>query len=61
MSLILFIIQLSRTVDLHLSKALFSLDPDNQQLHCFLELRTLLRCSFFDRDLSTNIVRRSGN
>ena len=47
MILILLIIQLSRTVDLHLSKPLFSLDPDNQQLHCFLELRTLLRCSFF--------------
>ena len=32
---ILLIIQLSRKVDLHLSKALFSLDSDNLQLHCF--------------------------
>ena len=35
MILILLIIQLSRTVDLHLSKPLFSLDADNLQLHYF--------------------------
>ena len=33
-------------VDLHLSKAPFSLDPDNLQLHCFLGLGTFCR-SFF--------------
>ena len=47
MILILLIIQLSRTVDLHLSKALFSLDPYNLQLHCFLGLGALFCCSFF--------------
>ena len=31
---------------MHLSKALFSLDPDNLQLHCFLGLGALF-CSFF--------------
>ena len=35
------------TVELHPSKALFSLDPNNQQLHCFLGLETLFCCSFF--------------
>ena len=36
------------TVDLHFSKPLFSLDPDNLQLHCFfLGLGTLFCCSFF--------------
>ena len=34
-------------VDLHLSKALFSLDPDNLQLHCFLGCEPLFCCSFF--------------
>ena len=34
-------------VDLHLSKALFSLDPDNLKLHCFLGLGALFCCSFF--------------
>ena len=34
-------------VDLHLSKALFSLDPGNLQLHCFLGLGALFCCSFF--------------
>ena len=34
-------------VDLHLSKVLFSLDPDNLQLHCFLGLGALFCCSFF--------------
>ena len=33
--------------DLHLSKAVFSLDPDNLQLHCFLGLGALFCCSFF--------------
>ena len=47
MILILLIIQLSRTVDLHLTKALFSLDPDNLQLHYFLGLGELCCCSFF--------------
>ena len=28
-------------------KALFSLDPDNLQLHCFLRLGALFCCSFF--------------
>ena len=31
----------TETVHLHFSKALFSLDPDNLQLHCFLGLGTL--------------------
>ena len=44
---ILLIIQLSRKVDLHLSKALFSLNSDNLQLHCFFGLETLFYCSFF--------------
>ena len=35
------------SVNLHLSKALFSLDPDTLQLHCFLGLGALLCCSFF--------------
>ena len=35
------------SVDLHLSKALFSLDPDKLQLHCFLGLGALFCCSFF--------------
>ena len=35
------------TLDLHLSKALFSLDPENLQLHCFLGLGALFCCSFF--------------
>ena len=35
------------TADLHLSKALFSLYPDNLQLHCFLGLGALFCCSFF--------------
>ena len=30
-----FAILVNNTVYLHLSKALFSLDPDNLQLHCF--------------------------
>ena len=34
-------------VDLHLSKALFSLDTDNPQLHCVLGLGALFCCSFF--------------
>ena len=34
-------------VDLHPSKALFSLDPDNLQLHCFLGLGALFCRSFF--------------
>ena len=33
-------------MDLHPSKALFSLDPDNLQLHCFLGLGALFCCSF---------------
>ena len=33
------------TVDLRLSKALFSLDPYNQQLHCCLGLGSLFCCS----------------
>ena len=36
-----------KTVDLHLLKALFSLDPDNLQLRSFLNLGTLYSCSFF--------------
>ena len=47
MILILLIIQLRRTEDLHLTKALFSLDPDNLQLHYFLGLGELCCCSFF--------------
>ena len=40
--------QLDRlTVDLHLSKALFSLDPDNIQMYCFLGLGALFCSSFF--------------
>ena len=35
------------SVDLHVSKALFSLDPDNLQLHCFIGLGSLFCCSFF--------------
>ena len=35
------------TVDLHPSKALFSLDPDNLQLHFFLGLGTLFCRLFF--------------
>ena len=35
------------SVNLHLSKVLFSLDPDNLQLHCFLGLEALFCCSFF--------------
>lgn len=34
-------------VDLHLSKSIFSLDPDNLPLCCFLGLGALLCCSFF--------------
>ena len=34
-------------VDMHLSKALFPLDPDNLLLHCFLGLGTMFCCSFF--------------
>ena len=30
-----FAIHVNNTVDMHLSKALISLDPDNLQLHCF--------------------------
>ena len=41
--------------ELHLSKALFSLDPDNLQLHCFLGLETSFCCSFFA--VSINHVR----
>ena len=41
------IISYKALVDLHLSKALFSLDPDILQLHCFSGLRTLFCCSFF--------------
>ena len=36
-----------KPVDLHLTKALFSLNPDNLQLHCFLQLGTLFCCLFF--------------
>ena len=51
------IIQLSGKVDLHLSKALFSLDADNLQLHCFL--KGLENCSAVRfLVLSTNHVRR---
>ena len=35
------------TIDLHLSKALFSLYPDNLQVHCFLGVGALSCCSFF--------------
>ena len=35
-----------KTVDLHFSKALFSLNPDNLQLN-FLRLGALFCCSFF--------------
>ena len=31
----------------NLKYTLFSLDPDNLQLHCFLGLGTLFCCSFF--------------
>ena len=41
------LLRLIEIVDLHLSKALFSLDPDNLQLHCFLGLGALFFCSFF--------------
>ena len=34
-------------LDLYLSKALFSLYPDNLQLYWFLRLGTLFCCSFF--------------
>ena len=37
----------SEAEDLHLSKSLFSLDPDNLQLHCFLGLGALFCCLFF--------------
>ena len=36
-----------KSVDLHPTKPLFSLDPDNLQLHCFLGLGALFCCSFF--------------
>ena len=39
--------EFNSAVDLHSSKALFSLDPDNLQLHCFLGLGALFCCSFF--------------
>ena len=32
---------------MHLSKVLFSLDPNNLQLHCFSVLGTLYCCLFF--------------
>ena len=35
----------SNIIDLHLSKALFSQDPDNRQLHCFVGLGALFFCS----------------
>ena len=47
MILILLITQLRRTEDLHTSKALFSPDPDNVQLHCLLGLGALFCCLFF--------------
>ena len=34
-------------IDLHLSKATFSLDPDNLQLHWVLGVGALFCCSFF--------------
>ena len=33
---------LSKTVDLHPSKALFSMDTDNLQLHCFFSVRGIV-------------------
>ena len=45
---IIFFTQFLRIpVDLHLLKALFSLDPYNLQLHCFLGLGALFCFSFF--------------
>ena len=40
-------LRLRSQVDLLLSKAPISLDPNNLQLHCFIALGTLFCCSFF--------------
>ena len=42
-----FLDALKTPVDLHLSKAVFSLDPNNLHLHFFLRLGALFHCSFF--------------
>ena len=51
-----------KAVDLHPSKALFSLDPDNLQLHCFLGLGTLFCCLFFFsfRPAMSDVVNGTG-
>ena len=41
LKVVMFAILVKLTEDLHPSKALFSLDPDNLQLHCFLGLGAL--------------------
>ena len=45
------------TVDLHLSKTLFSLHPHNLQLHCFVGLGALFCCSV-DQPCKTETLQR---
>ena len=51
------------SIDLHLSKPLFSLDPDNLQLHCFLGwehcsvVRSFVVSSNHERDVANGVGR----